>query len=77
MKVDELGQKEGENYFSIIHVDGNNMGVKFRDCKSLTKRRLSRKIRRKTEGTFADLLRRIIAAKNDKLFDEVLPFGRN
>ena len=73
MKVDELGQKDGENYFSIIHVDGNNMGVKFRDCKSLTdRRRLSREIRRKTEGAFADLLLKIIAAKKFGLFDEVL-----
>ena len=77
-KVDELGQREGENYFSIVHVDGNNMGLKFQGCKNLTERcQLSREIRRKTEGAFADLLRRIIAAKNDKLFDEVLPFGRN
>ena len=73
MKVDELGQKDGENYFSIIHVDGNNMGVKFRGCKSLTDRRqLSREIRRKTEGAFADLLLKIIAAKNAGLFDEIL-----
>ena len=73
MKVDELGQKDGENYFSIIHVDGNNMGVKFRGCKSLTDRRLlSREIRRKTEGAFADLLRRIIAAKKAGVFDDIL-----
>ena len=72
-KVDELGQKDGENYFSIIHVDGNNMGLKFHGCASLTDRRLlSREIRRKTEGAFADLLRRIIAAKNAGLFNEIL-----
>lgn len=74
-KVDELGQKDGENYFAIIHVDGNNMGVKFRGCQNLTERRqLSREIRRKTEGAFADLLRRIIAAKNNGLFNEILNF---
>lgn len=74
-KIDELGQKDGENYFSIIHVDGNNMGVKFRGCKNLTeRRRLSREIRRKTEGAFADLLLKIIAAKNSGLFNDVLKF---
>ena len=74
-KVDELGQKEGENYFSIIHVDGNNMGIKFRGCKNLNeRRRLSREIKRKTEGAFADLLLKIIAAKNEGLFDEILNF---
>lgn len=74
-KVDELGQKDGENYFSIIHVDGNNMGLKFRGCKNLNeRRRLSREIRRKTEGAFADLLLKIIAAKNIGLFNNVLRF---
>jgi len=74
-KIDELGQKDGENYFAIIHVDGNNMGVKFRSCKNLSeRRRLSREIRRKTEGAFADLLLKIIAAKNTGLFNDVLKF---
>ena len=77
-KVDELGQKEGENYFSIIHVDGNNMGVKFRKCESLVDRRkLSREIRRKTEGAFGDLILKIIAAKNGGLFDEILDLNKN
>ena len=72
-KVDELGQKDGENYFAIIHVDGNNMGVKFRGCKNLIERRvLSREIRRKTEGAFADLILKIIASKTENIFDEIL-----
>ncbi len=72
-KVDELGQKDGENYFAIIHADGNNMGVKFRGCKNLMeRRRLSREIRRKTEGAFAELLLKIIAAKTEGIFDEIL-----
>ena len=72
-KVDELGQKDGENYFAIIHIDGNNMGVKFRSCKNLQERRkLSREIRRKTEGAFADLLLKIIAAKTENLFADIL-----
>ncbi len=75
MKVDELGQKDGENYFAIVHVDGNNMGVKFRTCETLLARRqLSREIRRKTEGAFADLLLKIIAAKKENLFADDLKF---
>ena len=71
--VDKLGQKDGENYFAIVHVDGNNMGVKFRGCNSLTARRkLSREIRRKTEGAFADLLAKIIRMKNSGGFDDML-----
>lgn len=52
-EVEKLGQKEGKNYFAIVHVDGNNMGLKFRKCTGLTERRkLSREIRRKTEGAY-------------------------
>ena len=76
--VDELGQKDGENYFAIVHVDGNNMGVKFRGCDTLTaRRRLSREIRRKTEGAFADLLAKIIRMKNSGGFDKVLELEKN
>lgn len=75
LSVDELGQKDGENYFAVVHVDGNNMGVKFRGCKNLSDRRiLSREIKRKTEGAFADLLLKIIAAKDSGIFDDCLTF---
>ena len=75
-KVDELGQKKGENYFAIVHVDGNNMGVKLRDYQNnlFDFRRISREIRRKTEGAFADLLLKIIAAKNENIFANDLKF---
>lgn len=77
-EVDKLGQREGENYFAIVHVDGNNMGVKFRTCKSLVERRkLSREIRRKTEGAFAELLAKIIRMKNSGGFDNLLDLDRN
>lgn len=77
-EVDKLGQKEGENYFAIVHVDGNNMGLKFRQCTGLTERRkLSREIRRKTEGAFADLLAKIILMKNAGGFDGVLDLEKN
>ena len=60
-QFEDLGQVEKNDYFAIVHVDGNNMGVKFRGCKTLSdRRRLSREIKRKTEGAFAGLLDRII-----------------
>ena len=75
LSVNDLGQKDGESYFAVIHVDGNNMGVKFRGCKNLSDRRkLSREIKRKTEGAFADLLLKIIAAKDSGIFDDCLTF---
>ena len=77
-EVDKLGQREGENYFAIVHVDGNNMGLKFRQCTGLTARRkLSREIRRKTEGAFADLLAKIILMKNAGGFDKILKLKEN
>lgn len=77
-EVDKLGQKEGENYFAIVHVDGNNMGLKFRTCKSLIERRkLSREIRRKTEGAFADLLVKIIRMKISGGFGDSLNLAEN
>ena len=77
-KIDELGQRETENYFAIVHVDGNNMGVKFRKCETLTDRRiLSREIRRKTEGAFAELLRKIILAVEENIFADSLELEGN
>ena len=75
-EVDKLGQIETENYFAIVHVDGNNMGLKFRACENLNQRRkLSREIRRKTEGAFADLLIKIIKSKN--FLDDYLDLEEN
>ena len=58
LKVDELGQKEKENYFAIVHIDGNNMGLKFRTYETLTDRRLlSREIcRPQNRGSFCRLI---------------------
>lgn len=72
-EIEKLGQKEGENYFAIVHVDGNNMGLKFRQCTGLVERRiLSREIRRKTEGAVAELLAKVIRMKDAGGFDGVL-----
>lgn len=78
LEINKLGQKEKENYFSVVHVDGNNMGVKFRKCETLTDRRkLSREIKRKTEGAFAELLRKIILAVEENIFADDLDLEEN
>lgn len=60
-ELDKLGQKQGENYISIIHIDGNNMGKKFERCNDLKSRqKLSEDIKQKTERAFAKLLQSII-----------------
>ena len=38
-EFEKLGQRETEDYMAIVHIDGNNMGEKFRDCSTLTKRK--------------------------------------
>ena len=59
--IDHLGQKETENYFAIVHIDGNNMGQKFAACKTLTERKnRSLEIRRKTIAAFCSLTDSII-----------------
>lgn len=77
-QFEDLGQVEGNDYFAIVHVDGNNMGLKFQGCKTLSDRRqLSREIKRKTEGAFAALLDRIIKMIEQKGFGEALELKGN
>lgn len=60
--LDKLGQRETENDIAIIHIDGNNMGVKFASCRTLTERKnMSLAIRRTTVTAFARLVERIVA----------------
>lgn len=76
MQIEELGQKEQENYFAIIHIDGNNMGQKFRQCGTQEERsRLSDNVRRKTEGCFGRLLEHI--GKEYGSYADVLNLGGN
>ena len=57
LEIGELGQRETENFFAIVHIDGNNMGERFRVCRTQEERsRLSRSVQQKTEGAFLRLL---------------------
>ena len=60
-EFDKLGQRETEDYMAIVHIDGNNMGEKFRSCDTLTKRKnLSLAVRQKSIQSFCALLACII-----------------
>ncbi|MCG2738057.1 MAG: hypothetical protein L6265_12030 [Thermoplasmatales archaeon] len=78
-KLDKLGQKEGDNHISIVHIDGNSMGSRFRDCKTLMEiRHLSRAVSNATESSFKDMLNEMIQKydylmKNFELPDNMLP----
>lgn len=80
-EFEKLGYKDGESYISVIHIDGNNMGVKFNTCEGLQERKeLSLKIAKAVQNAFKKLLTDIVEQyeagkynKNldmDKLVDE-------
>ncbi len=76
LALDELGQKRDEtrgNYFAVIHVDGNNMGEKFRQCDGMEERRmLSKDVHTKTAESFAVLLIEIMEQCESGAFKDVL-----
>lgn len=60
-ELEKLGQKETENYIAIVHIDGNNMGEKFADKETLTKRKnLSLALSKKTAQAFGALLKGVV-----------------
>lgn len=61
-KVEELGQIKGEsNYIAIVHIDGNDMGNRFREQKSLSElRKLSWKVKEITRNSFKNMFMELI-----------------
>jgi len=61
-ELDKLGQKEGEeNYIAVVHIDGNSIGKRFEECRTLAeKRKLSIDIAFAVEQAFKKLLEHII-----------------
>jgi hypothetical protein len=65
-KLDNLGQKEGDNHISIVHIDGNGMGKRFRECKNLKDLRcLSNDVHNATKKSFGNLLEKIVQKYDD------------
>lgn len=82
-ELEDLGQnksteksKTGINDIAIVHIDGNNMGAHFRQCKTLEERSaLSKRVAAKTLESFKALIEWIIA-KYD-ILDEHLELAEN
>ena len=56
-EIDKLGQKDGDNWIGVVHIDGNNMGVKFQQCEDLNQlRQLSATVKEITNQSFEVLL---------------------
>ena len=66
-ELEKIGCKEGESYISVIHIDGNNMGVKFSKCKDSQERKeLSLKVAKIVQNAFCELIKTIIAEYDSK-----------
>lgn len=61
-QFDQLGQKRGEeNYIAIVHIDGNDMGSRFRESKTLPElRKLSKTVTTATRDSLKEMLISII-----------------
>lgn len=61
-EIENLGQVEGESNIAIVHIDGNQMGVRFSNCRSLLMRStLSYQVNEKTVNAFRELIKSIVA----------------
>lgn len=71
--LEHIGCKDGESYVSIIHIDGNNMGVKFGNCRtSQERKKLSLKVAGIVQTSFKKLLQSIIKDYNSGIYEKVL-----
>ena len=66
LELEQLGQRQGENYIAIVHIDGNKMGVRFRRCKEKPKEeqfaaynQLALTVQNRTQEAFRAVLRHI------------------
>lgn len=60
-KIDSLGQIEGNSYIAVVHIDGNSMGERFKNCQTLQEtRKLSIQVKKFVDKAFARLLDHLI-----------------
>ena len=60
-ELENIGYPDGESYISIIHIDGNNMGVKFSCCRTMFERKkLSKQVATIVKDAFKELLKSIV-----------------
>lgn len=70
-EFEDLGQVTGDDYFAIVHIDGNNMGERFHRCKSLAERSaLSKQVKSITERAFAVMVQVAASISEEKYLEE-------
>ena len=73
----KLGNQEGDNYLAIVHIDGNNMGERFSQCKTLAERtRLSKTVATVTEKAFKKVVQLVAAISPERYKEEGIDVGR-
>jgi len=75
-EVDELGQTKGEdNHIAIVHIDGNNIGERFKACESLAdKRLLAKRIDKITQEAMRETMRQFKPKFLDLVDDKLDPY---
>lgn len=70
-EVDDLGQLEGQNFIAVVHIDGNNMGARFKSCGTLSEyRKLSNTIAEITRKAFASIVTAVSSVDAEDYSDE-------
>ena len=73
-----LGSQEGDNYLAIVHIDGNNMGERFSQCKTLAERTtLSKAVTSVTEKAFKKIVHLAATITPETYKEEGIDVGRN
>ncbi|RKX53361.1 MAG: hypothetical protein DRP50_05985, partial [Thermotoga sp.] len=72
-EIGKLGQQKKHkiSYVAVVHIDGNQMGDRFKSCGSLEGLRdLSKSVRKATKSTFHSMIERLIRKIEDKTLSE-------
>ena len=76
-KFDNLGYKDNESYISVVHIDGNNMGIKFASCKNMQERKkLSLRTAQIVKRGFYKLLKSVVIDFKEGIYDKSLNINK-
>ena len=75
-EFNNLGSQEGDNYLAIVHIDGNSMGERFNQCKTLAERtKLSKTVATVTEKAFYKVVELAASITPDQYLAEGIDVG--
>lgn len=75
-EFNNLGSQEGDNYLAIVHIDGNSMGERFNQCKTLAERtKLSRTVASVTEKAFYQIVKLAASISPKQYLSEGIDVG--